>query len=133
MDEHWNELMNGFFLLPMQVLLSSCDRVKPLGQEHSKYPGLFSQPSLQPDIPSVHSLISVKIAIIIKEVGVVIIVFIIFMACRAGAIPVIAFPWVRTIYIYICMSVSLVRLCVVYIVLEVASLWGAQSINGSGA
>ena len=109
MDEHWNELMNGFFLLPMQVLLSSCDRVKPLGQEQSKYPGLFSQPSLQPDIPSVHSLMSIKIAIIIKEVAVVIIVFIIFMACRAGAIPVIAFPWVRTIYIYI--YICLCHLC----------------------
>ena len=76
MNEHWNELMNGFFHLPMHVLLSSCDRVKPLGQEHRKYPGLFSQPSLQPDIPSVHSLISAKIAIIIKEIAVVIIVYI---------------------------------------------------------
>ena len=59
----------------MHVLLSSCDRVKPLGQEHSKYPGVFSQSSLQPDIPSVHSLISIKIAIVIKEVAVVIILF----------------------------------------------------------
>ena len=73
MNGQRNELMNGYFLLPMHVLLSCCDRVKPLGQEHSKYPGLFSQPSLQPDIPSVHSLISVQIAIIIKEAVVVVI------------------------------------------------------------
>ena len=31
------------------------------------------------------------------------------------------------------MFVSLARLCVVYVVKEVASFWGAQSINGRGA
>ena len=52
-----------------------------------------------------------------------------FMARRA--IPMIAFPRVRTIYIYI--LVSLMRVCVVYVVKEVASFPGARSINGRGA
>ena len=53
--------------------------MKPLGQEHSKYPGLFSQSSLQPDIPSVHSLISTQIANMIKIAAVLNIVYIIFL------------------------------------------------------
>ena len=57
----------------------------------------------------------------------------IFMARRA--IPMIAFPRVRCmfIYIYIYILVSLARLCVVYVVKEVASFPGARSINGRGA
>ena len=47
------------------------------------------------------------------------------------AIPMIASPRVRTIYIY--MFVSLMRVCVVYVVKEVASFWGARSINRRGA
>ena len=57
-----------------------------------------------------------------------------FMARRA--IPMIAFPRVRTIYIYIFFLnflVSLTRVCVVYVVKEVASFPGARSINGRGA
>ena len=43
------------------------------------------------------------------------------------AIPIIAFPWVRTIiYIYIYMFVSLARVCVVK---KVTSFRGAWSIN----
>ena len=68
----------------------------------------------------------------------------IFMARRA--IPMIAFPRVRCmfiyiytciyiyiIYIYIYMFVSLTRVCVVYVVKEVTSFPGAWSINGRGA
>ena len=54
---------------------------------------------------------------------------IIFMARRA--IPMIAFPQVQTIYIYI--LVSLTRVCNVYVVKEVTSSQGARSINGRGA
>ena len=46
------------------------------------------------------------------------------------AIPMIAFPWVRTIYIFLC---PLVRVCVVYVLKEVASFLGAWSINERGA
>ena len=63
---------------------------------------------------------------------------IIFMA--HSAIPIIAFHGVEYIYIYIyiyihvyiyiIMFVSLTRVCVVYVVKEVASFWGARSING---
>ena len=51
------------------------------------------------------------------------------------AIPIFAFHGVESIYIYIYiyMFVSLVRLCVVYVVKEVASFPGAQSITGRGA
>ena len=55
----------------------------------------------------------------------------VFMARRA--IPMIAFPWVRTIYIIIYMFESLARVCVVYVVKEVTSFPGARSINGRGA
>ena len=55
--------------------------------------------------------------------------FVVFMACRA--IPMIAFPRVRTIYIYILVSPT--RVCVVYVVKEVTSFPGARSINGRGA
>ena len=57
----------------------------------------------------------------------------IFMARRA--IPMIVFPRVRCmfIYIYIYILVSLARLCVVYVVKEVASFPGPRSINGRGA
>ena len=54
------------------------------------------------------------------------------------AIPIIAFPWVRCmfiyiyIYIYICLW-PLTRLCIVYVVKEVTSFQGAWSINGRGA
>ena len=54
-----------------------------------------------------------------------------FMARRA--IPIIAFHGVESIYyIYICLW-PLARLCVVYVVKEVASFPGAPSINGRGA
>ena len=43
------------------------------------------------------------------------------------AIPMIAFPWIRTIYL-----VSLARVCVVYVVKEVAS-FRPGAINGRGA
>ena len=52
------------------------------------------------------------------------------------AIPMIAFPRVRCMFIYnyiIYILVSLARLCVVYVVKEVASFPGARSINGRGA
>ena len=52
----------------------------------------------------------------------------VFMAHRA--ISMIAFPRVRTIYIYI--PVSPTRACVVYVVKEVTSFPGARSINGRG-
>ena len=55
----------------------------------------------------------------------------IFMARRA--IPIIAFHGVESIYIYIYILVSLARVCVVYVVKEVASFRGARSINGRGA
>ena len=44
------------------------------------------------------------------------------------AIPMIAFHGVESIYIYIYMFVSLARLCVVYVVKEVASFPGG-SVN----
>ena len=54
-----------------------------------------------------------------------------FMARRA--IPMIAFPGFDVcLYIYIYILVSLTRVCVVYIVKEVASFRGARSINGRG-
>ena len=53
------------------------------------------------------------------------------MAC--SAIPMIAFPRVRTIYIYIYILVSPTRVCVVYAVKEVTSFLGVWSINGRGA
>ena len=53
----------------------------------------------------------------------------VFMARRA--IPMIAFHSVESIYIYI--LCPLARLCVVYVVKEVASFPGARSINGRGA
>ena len=58
------------------------------------------------------------------------VMFDIFMAHRA--IPIIAFHGVESIYIYIYiyMFVSLARLCIVYVVKEVASFLGARSING---
>ena len=48
------------------------------------------------------------------------------------AIPMIAFPRVQTVYIififiFLC---PLARVCVVYVVKEVASFPGARSING---
>ena len=46
------------------------------------------------------------------------------------AIPMIAFPRVQTIYIYVC---GHLRVCVVYVVKEVTSFPGARSINGRGA
>ena len=51
------------------------------------------------------------------------------------AIPMIAFPRVRCmfIYIYIYMFVSPTRVWVVYVVKEVTSFPGARSINGRGA
>ena len=54
------------------------------------------------------------------------------------AIPMIAFPRVRCmfiyiVYIYIYILVSLIRVCVVYVVKEVASFPGARSINGRGS
>ena len=48
----------------------------------------------------------------------------IFMACRT--ITTIAFHGIESIYIY---SVSLLRLCVVYVVKEVASFPGAWTIK----
>ena len=46
----------------------------------------------------------------------------------------IAFYEVESIYIYIFIFLCpLARLCVVYVVKEVASFPGAQSINGRGA
>ena len=50
------------------------------------------------------------------------------------AIPMIAFPRVRTIYIiiYIYILVSPTQVCVVYVVKEVTSFPGARSINGRG-
>ena len=45
------------------------------------------------------------------------------------AIPIIAFHGVESIYIYICLW-PLARLCVVYVVKEIASFPGARSING---
>ena len=45
------------------------------------------------------------------------------------AIPMIAFHGVYCIYIYICMFVSLTRLCVVYVVKEVTSFPGAEPIK----
>ena len=56
--------------------------------------------------------------------------YILVMARRA--IPIIAFHGVESIYIYIYMFVSLARLCVVYVVKEVASFPGARSINRRG-
>ena len=54
-----------------------------------------------------------------------------FMARRA--ILMIAFPWVRCMFIYIIyMFVSLKRVCVVYEVKEVMTFPGARSINGRG-
>ena len=53
-----------------------------------------------------------------------------FTACRA--IPTIAFPWVRTIYMYIIYSCVHLREYALYMytaVKEVASFLGAQSIN----
>ena len=47
------------------------------------------------------------------------------MARARRAIPMIAFPRVRTIYI-----VSPTRVCVVYVVKEVTSFPGARSIMG---
>ena len=52
----------------------------------------------------------------------------VFMARRA--IPMIAFHAVESIYIFLC---PLARVCVVYVVKEVASFPGARSINGCGA
>ena len=50
------------------------------------------------------------------------------------AIPMIAFPRVRCMFIYMLyILVSLMRVCVVYVVKEVASFQGARSINGCGA
>ena len=49
-----------------------------------------------------------------------------FMARRA--IPIIAFPQVRCMFIY--MFVSPTRVCVVYVVKEVTSFPGARSISG---
>ena len=46
------------------------------------------------------------------------------------AIPMIAFHGVESIYIYI--LVSLTRVCIAYVVKEVASFPGARSINGRG-
>ena len=54
-----------------------------------------------------------------------------FMARRA--IPMIAFPRVRCMFIYIYMFVSPTRVWVVYVVKEVTSFPGARSINGRGA
>ena len=54
----------------------------------------------------------------------------VFMARRA--IPMIAFHGVESIYIYFFLC-SLARVCVVYVVKEVASFPGARSINGCGA
>ena len=54
-----------------------------------------------------------------------------FMARRA--IPMIAFPRVRCMFIIIYILVSLTRVCVVYVVKEVTSFGGARSINGRGA
>ena len=54
----------------------------------------------------------------------------IIMARRA--IPMIAFPRVRTIYIYIYVCGHL-RVLVVYVVKEVTSFPGTRSINGRGA
>ena len=51
------------------------------------------------------------------------------MACRA--ISMIAFPLVQSMFIYRYMFVSLIRVCVIYLVKEVA-FRGAQSINGRG-
>ena len=48
-------------------------------------------------------------------------------------ITMIAFPRVRCMFIYYYMFVSLARACVVYLVKEVVSFWGAQSINGPSA
>ena len=50
-------------------------------------------------------------------------------ACRA--IPIIAFPRVRTIYNYTCIYI-LTWVCIVYIVKEVVLFRGARSINGHG-
>ena len=55
--------------------------------------------------------------------------FVVYMACRA--ILMIAFPWVRTIYIYIFLC-PLEQVCIVYVVKEFASLSGAKSIIGCG-
>ena len=52
-------------------------------------------------------------------------IYIYFMARRA--IPIIVFPRVRTIYIYIYLC-PLARVCVVYVVKEVASFPGAGSV-----
>ena len=52
----------------------------------------------------------------------------IFMARRA--IPMIAFPRVRCMFIF---NRPLTRVCVVYVVKEVTSFRGARSINGRGA
>ena len=53
------------------------------------------------------------------------------------AIPMIAFPRVRCMFIYniiyIYMFVSPTRVWVVYVVKEVTSFPGARSINGRGA
>ena len=55
-----------------------------------------------------------------------------FMARRA--IPMIAFPRVRCMFIYIYIFLCpLTRVCVVYVVKEVTSFQGARSINGRGA
>ena len=54
----------------------------------------------------------------------------VFMARRA--IPTIAFPRILCMFIYLYILVSLARVCVVYVVKEVASFRGAWSINGSG-
>ena len=60
----------------------------------------------------------------------------IIMARRA--IPMIAFPRVRCMFIYIYIYIyifnrPLTRVCVVYVVKEVTSFRGARSINGRGA
>ena len=43
------------------------------------------------------------------------------------AIPMIAFPRVRSMFIYIFMFVSLTQVCIVYVVKEVTSFRGARS------
>ena len=48
------------------------------------------------------------------------------------AIPIIAYPWVRTIYIYnyVCMFVSFAQVCIVYVVKEVTSFMGLSQLMG---